>query len=451
MTAASAGRVSAGAGLLALEFAASAAVSFTLLGRGVIAVDLALLLVCVPLVGMTAAAVRHTWQDVTLPAGLGLNLIGLHVLSVVAPSFARLQCAWSFLALATYAVVTALPQVSTWPRRWPFLSFALAMVLFLLTFVVGTNPEGVGPKQWLAVGSFYFQPAELLKLALALLLAWQLGQSADDERLIGWWLLPPAAAVLAMVAQSDLGSAAIAAAVSGTILLAARGNRRRLMVGLLVAAVVAAGTFALVPRARLRLEDWLHPFRDPLGKSYQIVQSLRAIAAGGLWGKGLAASDTLHVPASHTDLILSAVGERLGLAGTLLVFALFGLLLWRIARSAARCTRRFESLAHLGISSLLIGQAVIISAGTLSLLPLTGVTLPFVSYGGSSLLTSYLAIGLLACLGPRCETTDPASPVRRWGRPVYAGLATALAVVAASFALWALLGSAVLTRSLPSA
>jgi len=383
-----------------------------------------------------------------LPLGLALNLLGLTVLAVIAPYFYRLQAAWSCLAVAVYALSSWRRLPRGWPIAYSFRLYAFSLVLVLLTFIVGTNPSGAGPKQWLALGAFYFQPSELLKLGLILMLGKQLGEGPGEQADRHLWLPAAAAGGLLLVAQGDLGATLVFTGIAALVYYSGSGRWRPLVGGVFILALLGVLAYAFVPHVRARFGSWLNPWRDPLGSSYQVLQGLRAIAEGGVFGKGLATPDSVHVPASHTDLIVSAVGERLGLAGSLGVLAAFALLLWRLGELGSRAQSEPWALVCLGVAALLVGQGALIVGGATALLPLTGVTLPFVSYGGSSLLVSYLALGLLE----GTAITTAGSP-RRAGnrRAIYLALAASLLLLALWLSAWHLFGTSILAGRLAGA
>ena len=149
---------------------------------------------------------------------------------------------------------------------------------------------------------------------------------------------------------------------------------------------------------RVRFDIWLHPWADPNGMSYQVVQSLFAIGSGGIWGTGFAEGHPLLIPEVHTDFIFAAIAEEFGLFGAVLVLLVYALLFWRGSRIAMRLPHVQESLLAAGCAASLLLQAFIITAGVTKLLPLTGITLPFVSYGGSSMAASFILIGILTAL-----------------------------------------------------
>lgn len=293
-------------------------------------------------------------------------------------------------------------------HRWTWV--VIGVLLVAITFVFGQGPEGQDQKLWINFGLFTFQPSELLKLALVIFLASYL----DEYREVvahGWRVgpltLPPLPYLLPMVAmwgltmgiiviQRDLGAALLLFGVFIAMLYVATGKGWYALVGLLAFAVGAYGMYQVIGRVQERVAIWLDPWAN--GTGYQIVQSQYALAAGGVFGSGLGQGSPAVVPAIHTDFVFTAIAEELGLAGAIGVLLLYLLLMYRGYHIALRLTSRFrgfEQLLAIGLTSIIAIQTFIIVGGNLRVIPLTGVTLPFISYGGSSVLINFLIIGLL--------------------------------------------------------
>jgi hypothetical protein len=201
--------------------------------------------------------------------------------------------------------------------------------------------------------------------------------------------------VVLLIWQRDLGAALLFFGTFLGMLFAATGQTRYLWAGLLLLAAAGIIGYYLFDVVRLRVDGFLNPWLDPSGRSFQIVQSLLAFASGGVFGQGLGQGLPTAIPVVHTDFVYAAIGEEYGLLGALAVLISFALLFGRAFHIALRARGGFEQLLAVGIGTMLGLQTLVITAGTLKLMPLTGVTLPFVSYGGSSLITSFLMVGLL--------------------------------------------------------
>jgi cell division protein FtsW (lipid II flippase) len=241
---------------------------------------------------------------------------------------------------------------------------------------------------------------------------------ADDRvRIVGPISVPPlpylapigAMLLLALgivVVQRDLGAALLFYVVFLALLFLATGRRTDVVVGLLLFAAGFALLAALFPVVQQRVAIWLDPWSDPLGDGYQVIQALHAFARGGLLGTGLGAglpeiAGRLPVPAVHTDFPLAAIGEELGMTGVMAVLAAYLVIVARGLRVAASARDDFRAFLAAGLSLILGVQAAIIAGGNLKLIPLTGITLPFISYGGSSLVANALVVGMLLALSDR--------------------------------------------------
>ena len=296
-------------------------------------------------------------------------------------------------------------------HRWTWV--VLGIVLVAVTFVFGEGPEGQDQKLWIDLGLFTFQPSELLKLALVIFLASYL----DEHREVvahGWrvgrrLVLPPLPYLIPMVGmwgltmgiiviQRDLGAALLLFGIFLAMLYVATGKGWYAVVGLLAFAGGAYGMYHVIGRVRDRVAVWLDPWSDAANAGYQIVQGEYALAAGGIFGTGLGQGSPAVVPAIHTDFVFTSIAEEMGIAGAIGVLLLYLLLMYRgyhIALSINSRFRGFEQLFAIGLTSILAIQTFIIVAGNLRVIPLTGITLPFISYGGSSVLINFLIIGLL--------------------------------------------------------
>lgn len=292
-------------------------------------------------------------------------------------------------------------------HRWVWV--ALSLVLVGITFVFGEGPEGQDQRLWIDLGVFQFQPSELLKLALVIFLASYLDQHREvvaGGYRIGRIVLPPLPYLVPMVGmwgltmafifiQKDLGSALLLFGIFLAMLYVATGKGWYALVGMGAFGLGAYGLYKVIPRVAERAALWLDPWQEA---GYQLVQALYALSAGGIFGAGLGQGSPTVVPAIHTDFIFAAVGEELGIAGAIGVLLVYIILVYRgfhIALSLNSKFRGFEQLFAVGLTSIIAIQAFIIIAGVLGVIPLTGITLPFLSYGGSSILINFLIIGLL--------------------------------------------------------
>ena len=321
----------------------------------------------------------------------------------------------------TYTMASLLIMVFTgrwfpfWPflRRYKYLTVVASIGLLFLTLVAGR--ERYGAKLWLGVGPVEIQSSEFIKIGLILFLAAYLHEK--HELMHGGWrigrvTLPPlpylvpvavliVVALLMVVAMNDLGSALLIFTTALAMLYVALRKLWYVVVSLIVFAAGAWFAYQTFDRVGVRIQNWLDPWHDPFGSGYQQIQADYAMSAGGLLGTGIGRGEPWRIPAVHTDYVFAAIVEEWGLLGGLAIITLFGILLYRGLRIAMRADSLYDRYIAVGISVSIAIQAIVILGGVLRFLPLTGVTLPFVSAGGTSLLLNGLLIGMLLNLSLR--------------------------------------------------
>ena len=255
---------------------------------------------------------------------------------------------------------------------------------------------------------------QALKLLLVAYLAAYLAERIPTQvgalSLIYPTLLVSGIAILLLVFQRDLGTASIFIAIYTIMMYLATGRRRVLLYSILFLVLVTIAGYFIIDIIHARIDSWLNPWIDPSGDSYQIIQSLLAIANGGVEGRGPGLGSPALVPVAISDFIYAAIAEETGLIGTVALVALFGLMLGRGIRIAMRAPDLFRRLFAAGIAAYVGVQTLLIIGGNLRLLPLTGVTLPFLSYGGSSLLTSFVALLFMMLISNHMDEEPYASP-----------------------------------------
>jgi cell division protein FtsW len=357
-----------------------------------------------------------------LIGGASALLLGLGLVMVLSASsvtsYATSGSSFSIFVKQLMWVAIGLPLLwiasRTSTRALRMLSYPLLLVAvggLLLVLVPGVGVSAYGATRWIGVGSFTIQPSELAKLALVL---WGADLLVRKRRLLREWrhlLIPllPVASVLAglVMLQPDLGTTLVLVAILMTLLWVV-GSPARLFAGLLALIGVLVSYLAVMEPYRLeRLASFADPFKDSQDTGWQAVQGLYALASGGWWGVGLGASREKwsYLPNAHTDFILAIIGEELGLVGTLLVVVLFGVLAYGGIRVAQRSADPFGRLVAAGLTAWLVGQALINMGAVVGLLPITGIPLPLISFGGSSLMLTMVAIGILLSLAK----TEPAA------------------------------------------
>jgi cell division protein FtsW len=301
-------------------------------------------------------------------------------------------------------------------RRWIIYGLLLVTVL-LLVAVFGFSPIN-GARRWIKLKGFSIQPSEIAKLSLALFLASFLERRGGDEASF-WRTFLPCFLVLGLVAglvakEPDLGTALMLAIICFTICFAA-GMRPRHLVYAVVPALLYVGKMLIFTPFRMkRLSAFIDPWADAQGTGYQVVQSLIAVGSGGTHGLGFAQGrqKLLFLPFAHSDFIFAVVGEELGLVGALIIVMVFAVFLWRGMRAALRAPDTFGMLLGIGIVVGIVAQALLNISVVLALVPTKGIPLPFISYGGSSLVPTLAGVGILlnisqyASLGKREDYDD---------------------------------------------
>ena len=337
------------------------------------------------------------------------------------PAFGTRQAIWLVVSLLVFLFGLGLPSTLDFLRKYKYLLLSGGLLLTALTLIFGTNPIGYGPRLWLGCCGLYFQPSEPLKLLLVAYLAAYLSDRIpirlNTIPLIYPTFLLSGIAILLLLFQRDLGTASIFIALYTIIIYLATGRRRTILISAVILVLMGVAGYYLVDIIRARIDSWANPWIDPVGGSYQIIQSLLAIANGGLDGRGPGLGSPALVPVAISDFIFAAIAEETGLIGTVGLIAIFGVILIRGLRAAICAPDIFRRLLAAGVTAYLGVQALLIIGGNLRLLPLTGVTLPFLSYGGSSLLTSFVALLLLLLISNHLDE-EPA-PLPR-PQPYYA-------------------------------
>ena len=354
---------------------------------------------------------RHPLSTYYLLLGTTMLLLVLGLIMVLSASsiesFRVFGSAYTLaqrqLLFAVIGVVAMIFAARTSVQFWRGAAVPLFLLAFgLLVAVLVIGVEVAGQRNWIEIiGPFRLQPSEFAKLALVV---WGARVLASREPHLDSWrslllpMLPVAAVMMALVlAEGDFGNTLMLAAITGGMLFAA-GAPLRLFAWLGAAGLGAVIALTLAAPYRMqRFTSWLDPDADRLGFGWQVSQGQYALGTGGFWGVGLGASREKwgSLPEAHTDFIFPVIGEELGLVGTLTVLALFGLLAFAIFRLVRTTADPFVRLASAGVGSWIVVQAVVNIGGVLGLLPITGVPLPLVSYGGSSLVPTLVALGML--------------------------------------------------------
>ena len=349
-------------------------------------------------------------DGVLLPLAVLLNGIGYVFIARLDEHLAGLQATWTLVGVVAYVVtLLVLRRVSDLSRfKWTFALIGIG--LLLLPFVPHVGRLVNGSRIWIRVGPMSFQPGEVAKIVLALFFAGYLVERRELLAMATWrigplWLpeprhLAPVAvawlfSLAIMIGQKDLGSSLLFFTLFVVMVWIATERASYLAIGGVLFAGGAYLTWSLFAHVQVRVQNWLDPWKDPSGKGYQTIRGLFALAGGGITGTGLGRGDPTRIPEAKNDFIFAAIGEELGLIGTTAIVIAFLLIVGAGLRIAVRAERPFEKLLAAGLTSIVGVQAFIIIGGVTRLVPLTGVTLPFVSYGGSSLVANYVLLAIL--------------------------------------------------------
>jgi len=410
----------------------------------------------------------HQADPIILPVIALISGWGLLTIWRLAPTFGTRQTIWLAVSLAIFTIGLRLPSSLEFLRRYKYLWLTGGLSLTTLTLIFGTNPMGFGPRLWLGCCGIYLQPSEPLKLLLVIYLSayfaeWSGILTAGRSKFLNAkpsmrfnpqlqilipTLIMTGLALLLLFVQRDLGTAFIFIFIYSIMVFLATGWQWVPLIT--VSSLTGAGFLGywLFDVIRLRVDAWLNPWLDPIGRSYQIVQSLMAVANGGIFGRGPGLGSPSLVPIAHSDFIFAAIAEENGLVGVIGFLLLLGLLAERGLRIAIHAQDTFKRYLAAGITTFLVAQSVLIIGGNLRLLPLTGVTLPFVSYGGSSLLVSFLIALLLLHTSSSPVPGDPSFASDRQPAQVYPSPAGAPILRSSIFNITTFLLVALLTTSL---
>ncbi len=356
-------------------------------------------------------------QDLAGTSGFGIEL-----------GMAATQLLWFAVGIVAMLGIAIGLRDYTFLRHYKYTWAAIGIGLLAATLVLGYEVNGA--RLWIDLGPISVQPGEFLKIVLVIFLAGYLAETRTlltSARLrIGFLSIPPlpyflpmlvlfGAVMLIAVRLNDLGTALLFYGIFLTMLFAATGRRSYVLIGLILFVAGAFVAYQLFGHVQARVNVWLDPFADPLGAGFQPVRAIYALGRGGIFGEGLGQglvtlAGSLTIPFVHTDFIFTAIAEELGLLGAFAVLGLAAVLVFRGLRIAALARDDFGALLAVGLTASLGLQTLIIIGGNTKLIPLTGITLPFVSYGGSSVLASFIMLGLLLAVSHRSSSGPDVEP-----------------------------------------
>lgn len=367
--------------------------------------------VIAPLVGHLVNRLTAPDADPTLlPLAALLNGIGFVMIGVLAPQQGTLQALWTVVSVLAYAVTLVVVRNPDSLDRYRYLLAVAGLGLLFTPLLPGIGLDLGGERLWVHLGSLTFQPVEIAKLFLAVFLASIVIEKRDLLRRLrgggirkaGPLVLAFGASLAIMAAERDVGFALLIFVTFVVVVWIGTGNKAYLAIGAatFVAGLVIGG--AILPQVHERITIWLDPWRYAETAGYQLVQAQYAFGLGGLSGTGLGLSHPT-VPVITSDFIFAAFGQELGLLGTSALVIAFVLLIGAGIRIALRAASEFSSLLAMALTLTLGLQTLFILAGVVRLLPLTGMTLPFLAYGGSSLLANYVLIAVLVRISHRAN------------------------------------------------
>jgi cell division protein FtsW (lipid II flippase) len=363
-------------------------VDFMALGFGVLSVAMLL---------FQYGVLRAFFPDIDMPVLIIANVlvaVGLILQYRLDVDVAVKQMQWYAISMACMCVAIVLVRrVKIWPRLFMTYGY-MAVGIFLLVLAAFFGSEAGGASNWFAFAVMSFQPSEFVKVLLIFILASVLAKKRGFLRLapLGIFLV---LSVALLVVQNDLGAALLYFATALVMIYLGTNNLPLIGAALGAGTAGAIASYKMFNHVRVRVEIWKNPWATPTGSGYQIVQSLIAIASGGLFGLGLGCGTPKSIPAYHTDFIFAVVCEEFGQIFGVVLILFYFVLVWRGMIIALRAQTRFDALLAYGCVTMICLQTVLIIGGVIKMIPLTGVTLPFVSYGGTSLVTNMVLVGIL--------------------------------------------------------
>jgi peptidoglycan glycosyltransferase len=361
-----------------------------------------------------------------LPLAALLNGLGYVFIARLNADLAGLQASWTAVAIVGYVLTLVVIRDIRILERYRYTFGLVGLGLLVMPLLPGIGREYFGSRIWVSIGPVNFQPGEFAKIALAVFFAGYLVERREllgvatfrigrlntpDPKHFAPILLAVGMSLVVVVFQRDLGSALLFFLLFLVMLYVSTGRGSYVVVGVVLFGAGAWFAWSRFSHVQDRVQIWLDPWVDPNGAGYQVIQAAYALAWGGLAGTGPGLGIAGRIPQDESDFIFAIIGEELGLLGATAVLCAFLLLAGSGLRLALRAGESFASLLAVGLTALMAFQAFIIIAGVIRLLPLTGVTLPFVSYGGSSLVSNYVLLALLVRISDQSERRAPAPVV----------------------------------------
>lgn len=341
-------------------------------------------------------------DPILLPIIYLLSGWGMLTISRLNTYFGLRQAGWIMASLLlTFFLFTRKTPVLSWLQKYSLAGLVVSLMLQLSTIFWGNYPGGNGPTLWLNIMGINIQPSEFLKVFFIVYLSTFFAKKEEQPRNLK--TLSPTLLLFALICgilifQNDFGTAIIFLVIYASFLLFFTGRKRAFGFTMLAFLLLGLIGYFYFDIFTTRISSWLQPWNDPSGGSYQVIQSILSVAAGGVMGTGPGLGYPNVVPLAHSDFIFSAIAEETGFLGASCFILSFAILLTRGYKFARERKDPFQSYLAAGVITYLVAQTILIIGGNIRLLPITGVTLPFVSYGGSSYISAFFAISLLFCM-----------------------------------------------------
>lgn len=358
-----------------------------------LAVFVLLMIVCYSLIRALKMGDAYLFLPVT-----ALMSIGLIMLTRIDTLYGEKQMLWFIVSVAVFFLSYFIYRLVKKKEKLFIIYAGASIALFSATLLFGRTIHGA--KNWIYFGNQGFQPSELIRLlyVFALSCLFGSGKFKNEKKKNIVTAVYVYINLGFLVLQREWGIAVLFFLIYMAMYFVFGKKMSLLFVNLIVAAAGGYGGYKILYHIQTRVQMWLDPFSDPTGRGYQIVQSLIAIASGGFTGAGLANGRPSYVPFVESDFIFSAVCEEFGILGGIGVILLFFIMVYRGFKIALAASDGFDKMVAFGLSAMFGFQTFIILGGVIKLIPLTGITLPFISYGGSSLVTSFMALGVLQAI-----------------------------------------------------
>lgn len=353
----------------------------------------------------TAVIVCRMGDKFIIPMACMLITIGIILLCRINIEYGIRQIAWVAIGgcvfFAAYAIYY---NIKFWDKLW-FLYFIGGTVLFLATLTIGKTVNG--SRNWIQIGSFAFQPSEITKILFIMFLSCYFSKSWTNKvfglppKLISWGVTYLFIGFL--VLQRDWGTILVLFSIYIFMLYVYEPDYKFLALNVGAAAIVAVLGYKFLHHIQVRVSTWLDPWSDISNTGYQITQSLFAIASGGYFGRGIGNGSPNYIPEVHSDFIFAAICEEMGVFGGAAVIILFFLVAYRCFKISIMTENAYDKALCLGLTTMFAVQTFIIVGGVTKMIPLTGITLPFVSYGGTSIVVSFASLGIIQAISAKAD------------------------------------------------